>query len=150
MFKRVILSCFIFIALTSSSFAQDAPEELQQLLQQHKGSVIYVDFWASWCGPCRKSFPWMNEIQKKHENLKIISVNVDYEKNLATEFLSNVPANFPIIYDPKGKIAKKYKLKGMPSSYIYSKAGQLVSSHVGFTESKQKKYEEELQYLLAQ
>ncbi|WP_076417724.1 TlpA disulfide reductase family protein [Colwellia sp. UCD-KL20] len=149
MFRRVIFSCFILISLTSNSFAQTPPEELQQLLQQHKGSVIYVDFWASWCGPCRKSFPWMNEIQQKHENLKIISVNVDNERALAAEFLDKVSANFPIIYDPKGKIAKKYKLKGMPSSYIYNKAGLLVSSHVGFTESKQKKYEEELQYLLA-
>jgi thiol-disulfide isomerase/thioredoxin len=150
MFKRIIFSFFIFITFQNNSFAQNPSDELAQLLTKYKGSVIYVDFWASWCGPCRKSFPWMNNIQNKHTNLKIISINVDHDKSLATEFLTKLPTNFPIIYDPKGKIAKKYKLKGMPSSYIYNKAGQLVSSHVGFTESKQKKYELELQSLLAE
>lgn len=148
MFKKALFSFLISFGFLNNAFAIDSSAELPTLLQQHKGNVIYVDFWASWCGPCRKSFPWMNSMQKKYSDLKVISINVDNDKSLAAEFLQQVPANFPVIYDPKGRIAKKYKLKGMPSSYIFNKKGILVSSHVGFTETKQKKYEIELQSLL--
>lgn len=148
MFKKSIFYFLISLGCLNNAFATDSSAELDRLLQQYKGNVIYVDFWASWCGPCRKSFPWMNSMQNKYSDLKIISINVDNDKSLATEFLKKVPANFPIIYDPKGKTAKKYKLKGMPSSYIFNKKGQHVSSHVGFTETKKNKYELELQSLL--
>jgi hypothetical protein len=75
-------------------------------------------------------------------------VNVDNSKALADEFLAEVPANFNVFYDPKGKVARKFKLKGMPSSYIIDRSGKMVSAHVGFTESKRMKYEEELKTLL--
>jgi len=150
MLKKAFFSFLISLACLSNAFATDGAAELNKLLQQYKGNVVYVDFWASWCGPCRKSFPWMNNMKNKYSELKVISINVDANKSLATEFLQKVPANFPVIYDPKGVTAKKYKLKGMPSSYIFNKKGQLVSAHVGFTDTKQKKYELELQTLLAE
>lgn len=147
MFKLIAL-CIGLLTYSNYSLADSPSDELAKLLKQHQGSVVYVDFWASWCGPCRKSFPWMNEMQDKYNNLKIISINLDQNKELATEFLNENPANFSIIYDPKGTLAKKYKLQGMPSSYIYNKAGKLVASHAGFTETKKNKYEIELQMLL--
>jgi len=150
MLKNTFYSLFLFISCCNIGFAQSSLDELQQLLKHSKGKVIYVDIWASWCIPCRESFPWMNNMQDKYSDLKIISVNLDHDRSLTKEFLKDVPAKFPIIYDPKGKIAKHYKLIGMPSSYIYNKAGQLTSSHIGFNETKQKKYELELQHLLSQ
>ena len=145
MFRSLPILALLFLSFSNSSFAKSSPEQLQELLQQHKGNVIYVDFWASWCSPCRKSFPWMNEMQSKYDNLKIISINLDQNKELATEFLTKTPANFSIIYDPKGQLAKQYKVQGMPSSYIFNKDGELVNAHIGFTEAKQKAYESELQ-----
>lgn len=142
-----LLFTLIFLIVSQNSYASPS-EKLEELLQQYKGDVIYVDFWASWCTPCRKSFPWMNELQTQHQNLKIISINVDQNKDFAAEFLKGTPANFPIIYDPKGVLAKKYKLRGMPSSYIYNKKGQLTSTHVGFNKKKQQKYEVEIKALL--
>jgi thiol-disulfide isomerase/thioredoxin len=125
-------------------------ELLDQHLTNEIGNVVYVDFWASWCIPCRKSFPWMNNLKAQYQaqGLTILSINLDHSRALADEFLSEVAANFPVIYDPKGLIARKYQLKGMPSSFIINRQGQIVSAHVGFNQEKQLAYEKEIQTLL--
>ena len=156
--RKLVSTLFIlFFCLSFSAFSNDetlgqvnVQQKFDKLIASHKGKVIYLDFWASWCGPCRKSFPWMNNMQEKYhqQGLVIISVNVDNSKALADEFLAEVPANFNVFYDPKGKVARKFKLKGMPSSYIIDRSGKMVSAHIGFTESKKMKYEEELKTLL--
>jgi len=156
--RKLVSTLFIlFFCLSFSAFSNDetlgqvnVQQKFDKLIASHKGKVIYLDFWASWCGPCLKSFPWMNNMQEKYhqQGLVIISVNVDNSKALADEFLAEVPANFNVFYDPKGKVARKFKLKGMPSSYIIDRSGKMVSAHVGFTESKKMKYEEELKTLL--
>ena len=121
-------------------------------LNDYKNKVVYIDFWASWCGPCRKSFPWMNAMQAEYQtqSFTVLSINLDHSKDLAAKFLLTNPADFPIIYDPKGKLAKKFKVRGMPSSYLINKAGEIVSAHVGFNTSKQMKYEAEIKTLLAE
>ncbi|TRX53489.1 TlpA disulfide reductase family protein [Thalassomonas sp. M1454] len=142
----LLLTCFNF-----SSFANDnSKAQLQQLLDANKGKVIYLDFWASWCIPCRKSFPWMNEMEAKYKDkgFKVITINLDVEKELAEEFLLENPANFTVLYDPKGIIAKEFKLKGMPSSYLIGKDGQPKSAHVGFFNDKKASYEAELVQLM--
>ncbi|MGB1262833.1 MAG: TlpA disulfide reductase family protein [Cognaticolwellia sp.] len=125
-------------------------ELLNQQLEKEKGKVVYIDFWSSWCIPCRKSFPWMNDLQAKYQaqGLTILSINLDHSRQLADEFLVENPANFPVIYDPKGLIARKYQLKGMPSSYIINRQGKIVSAHVGFNQEKKLAYEQELKALL--
>lgn len=149
MYKKTILFFVLIFNFSNYAQAENSLETLNTLIKENKGKVIYIDFWASWCSPCKKSFPWMNNIHKKYKNLKVISVNVDSEKSYAEEFLASTPASFNVVYDHNGQIAKKYKLKGMPSSYVINKKGQLVNSHVGFNETKQKKYEQELQDLMA-
>jgi len=150
----VLFSCMSFIPAT---FANEKSNEttlqsFESLIASHKGKVIYLDFWASWCGPCRKSFPWMNDIQQQYQGqgLVVISVNVDNEKSLAEEFLNETPANFAVFYDPKGKVARKFKLKGMPSSYLIDRSGKMVGNHVGFSKSKVSHYEQEIKDLLNQ
>lgn len=128
----------------------DTVKLLSQQLEELKGSVVYVDFWSSWCIPCQKSFPWMNKLQHKYQaqGLVVLSINLDHDRTLANEFLTRNPATFPIIYDPKGLIARKYKLKGMPSSFIIDRAGRIVSAHVGFSKQKSIAYEQEITQLL--
>ena len=129
---------------------KSAKDELALLLTQHNGKVIYLDFWASWCGPCRKSFPWMNKIQSTYssEKFTVISINVDNDEALAKEFLHTLPASFPVVYDPKGELAKKYNVKGMPSSYLINSSGELVQQHTGFFSKKIKQYEHEITQLI--
>lgn len=149
---RQLLIILAVMTTSSLSVANDKLAEFEERVAQLKGKVVYVDFWASWCVPCRKSFPWMNEMQEKYadNDFTILSVNLDAEANLAEKFLAETPAKFPIFYDPKGKVAKAFKLKGMPSSFLINKAGKIVSSHVGFTEKKKAKYQQEILTLMSE
>ncbi|GGB50541.1 hypothetical protein GCM10011607_08680 [Shewanella inventionis] len=119
-------------------------------LQQFAGKVVYVDFWASWCGPCRKSFPWMNAMQAKYQQqgLEVVAINLDVDTALAREFLSKLPAQFNLRFNPEGDVAKAYDLQGMPSSFLFNRQGELVQTHVGFFEENIPAYEQEIQVLL--
>jgi cytochrome c biogenesis protein CcmG/thiol:disulfide interchange protein DsbE len=102
-------------------------------LAEYRGKAVYIDFWASWCDPCRKSFPWMNEIQAKYGNkLKVIAINLDQDRAEADKFLKQNQPKFTIAFDPAGKTAEAYKVKAMPSSYLIDSNGKIVSSHAGF------------------
>lgn len=108
-----------------------------------RGQVVYIDFWASWCVPCRKSFPWLNTMLEKYEDkgLTVIGINVDRDAAFAAEFLEEVPANFPIGYDPKATLAELFELPAMPSAFIVSREGDLIDAHYGFKTSKTDEYE---------
>lgn len=140
----------------SCAYAQKAPgfelpgDNKTIRLDELKGKVVYLDFWASWCAPCRKSFPWINEIQSRYggEDFTVIAVNLDSYKADALKFLKKVPANFDIAYDPEGKVASQYKLKAMPSSYLIDKKGDLVLVHKGFRESDTNEIENKIKKLI--
>lgn len=121
-------------------------------LADFRGKVVYLDFWASWCGPCRASFEWLNEAHKKYatKDLVVIAINVDKEKALALQFLKDNPARFRVGFDPEGKVAQTYQLKGMPSSYFIDRKGQLRTTHVGFRTKDKGVLEEEIKSLLAE
>jgi len=113
---------------------------------QHKGDVIYLDFWASWCGPCRESFPWMNEMLSKYEDkgLRIIGLSLDQDKNLARRFADEFNAEFTIGFDVNGAVADQFQVKGLPSSVIIDREGNLFESHTGFNEIQAKEFEASL------
>tara|TARA_B100000767_G_C19438986_1_gene399162 strand:- start:65 stop:532 length:468 start_codon:yes stop_codon:yes gene_type:complete len=146
--------CYALLALIISFYSTKTHGEtlaqFEAKLAEHKGKVVYIDFWASWCVPCRQSFPWMNKMQSQYDDslFTVLTVNVDSQRSFAEEFLLENKANFPVFYDPKGKVAKAFKLKGMPSSFIVDKTGNIVSSHVGFNENKKTLYQQEIEALL--
>lgn len=153
--KSFVSTVFLTIILLLScnlANANDPLAEFENAMEQHKGKVVYVDFWASWCVPCRKSFPWMNIMQAKHQEqgLVVLSINLDAQLPLAEKFLLETPANFAIIFDAKGILAKKFNLKGMPSSYLFNRESKLISAHNGFNAKKQQQYEDEIALLLSQ
>ena len=153
--KIVVCSLLIFIlvlqngSIVSASEKSAQPNELFDITQYH-GKVVYLDFWASWCVPCRKSFPWMNQLRQTYttEQLIVIAVNLDKKRALAEKFLKENPANFEIIYDPKGQLAKHYAIKGMPSSVIFDKTGKPVIAHTGFFTKKINQYEQEIRNIV--
>ncbi len=149
---KIFFLAVSFLLSCNISNANEPVSEFEQAMSQHKGKVVYVDFWASWCVPCRKSFPWMNAMQTKNQDqgFVVLSINLDAEKRLAKEFLQQTPANFAIIYDAKGKLARQFKVKGMPSSYLFDRQGKLISAHSGFNGKKQQQYEKEITQALAQ
>ncbi len=117
-----------------------------------RGKVVYVDFWASWCGPCRKSFPWMNGLQQRHggAGLQVVAINVDEKREDAAAFLATVPASFTIAYDPAGATPKAYGVKGMPSSALVGRDGQLLWMHTGFNAADRDTLEERIRTALQQ
>jgi thiol-disulfide isomerase/thioredoxin len=115
-----------------------------------RGKVVYVDFWASWCGPCRKSFPWMNSMLRRYgdQGLVIVAVDLDKSRDLSDQFLRDVPADFLVAYDPDGKVAAAYHVKGMPSSYLIDRHGYIHSSHIGFRDDAIASVESTIETLL--
>ncbi len=136
--------------ITSSAAASNQATDIDWT--QYKGKVVYIDFWASWCGPCRQSFPWMNAMHQQYakDGLVVLAINVDQEPGKAAEFLKEVPAQFTIKYDPKGKLAEQFGVQTMPSSFILDRQGKPASKHMGFHEANVPEYEQELKALLAQ
>jgi thiol-disulfide isomerase/thioredoxin len=99
-----------------------------------KGKVVFVDFWASWCAPCRRSFPWLNEMQARYgaKGFQVVGVNVDRERADADRFLVEVPARFAIAFDAGGDTPKRYAIKGMPTSVLVGADGRVIKKHTGF------------------
>ena len=119
-------------------------------LSHHRGKVVIVDFWASWCKPCRQSIPWLNEMRTRYgaSGLIIVGVNVDAERADAERFLREVPIEFEVVFDPQGELAKGFGIKGMPSSYFFDRSGKMVATHLGFRNAKKAANEVALKKLL--
>lgn len=121
-------------------------------LGAYKGKVVMLDFWASWCQACEQSFPWMEDVQETYgrQGLQIIAVNVDHAPAAGQRFLQNHSSNFKVIYDPKGDLAKIYKISGMPMSILIGRDGRVRFSHSGFYEKKESAYESQISQLLSE
>ena len=145
--KFLLKSIFVAVFVLSTFFTVNAEtvEDMPLIglvntqdtsFQKLRGQWLYVDFWASWCGPCKKSFPFMNQLQNafKNKNVKVIAISVDDTEDAALKFLKYNETNFSVYHDPKGKLAEKFKVPGMPSSYLINPKGEIVYKHVGFTE----------------
>ncbi len=162
-FTRHLLPLGFAVALAASpAWAVDAGEPAPALrlatakgdavaLDRLRGQIVYVDFWASWCGPCRRSFPWMNEMQAKYgaQGFTVVGVNVDKKRPDAERFLAQHPAGFAIVYDDGGVTPTAWGVKGMPSSYLVDRTGQVVFVERGFTDENKAAMEERIARLLA-
>ena len=115
-----------------------------------KEKVVLIDFWASWCIPCKASFPAYNTLYKKYKDkgFEIIGINIDDNKDKALEFLSNNPAEFTILSDAEKKTAESYGLPTMPVSYLIDRSGNIVYVNKGFHEEDISKIEEKIKDVL--
>ncbi|HTI45393.1 MAG TPA: TlpA disulfide reductase family protein [Casimicrobiaceae bacterium] len=120
-------------------------------LERLRGQVVYVDFWASWCGPCKRSFPWMNELAARYgrDGFTIVAVNVDKKAEDAQRFLAATPARFTVVYDAAGATPSAYAVKGMPSSYLVDRSGRVVMVEQGFRDEDKAAVEGRIRELLA-
>ena len=115
-------------------------------LESFRGKAVLVDFWASWCGPCRQSFPWMNDLQKRYgdKGLAIVAVNLDKDREFASNFLAEVPATFTVAFDPAGKTAESYRVKAMPTTFLVSPDGRVLVTHTGFDAKRASEFEAQI------
>jgi thiol-disulfide isomerase/thioredoxin len=146
--KTLTAALVSFGALVSGpSFAQ-ARLDLQGL----RGHVVYVDFWASWCTPCRQSFPWMKAIENAYgqQGLSVVAVDLDHDRADAQRFLRMFQPNFPVIFDPAGTLAQRFNIMAMPTSVLIDRAGKIRYEHAGFLLPQRAEYERQILALLAQ
>ena len=115
-------------------------------LAAYKGKTVYLDFWASWCGPCKQSFPWMNDMQKRYgaSGLRVVGVNLDQKSEDAKAFLAANPALFDVAFDPDGKTPKAYGVKGMPTSMLIGADGKVLMVHQGFKDENRDELEKQI------
>ncbi len=120
---------------------------LEGKLPDTAGKVVIVDFWASWCGPCKKAMPILKELHETYKDkaVVIIGVSLDDTKSAMDGFLSKNPMPFAIVRDPKGKLAELLKVDGIPMSFVIGPDGKILSSHTGLTPTLKKDYTNEIE-----
>ncbi len=163
--KRTVHAGLLAICLAASTaFAADKglkvgdafPElsEFQlegRLPESLKGKVVIVDFWASWCGPCKDSFPVMEELQAKYgkKGLVVLAVNLDEDRPTMEDFLKKHPVTFTVVRDASKKLVGRASIKSMPTSFVLGTDGKVASIHKGFHGADtQKQYVKEVEGLI--
>jgi len=114
----------------------DAPtfDNKQIRLADYRGKVVFVDFWASWCSPCRQALPLYDKLSGEFptSDFAVVAVNVDENAADAKKFLAEHPVKYTIVQNPKGDIPKAFGIDGMPSSYLIDRDGTIRDRHAGF------------------
>ncbi|GEN99423.1 hypothetical protein NSE01_12560 [Novosphingobium sediminis] len=112
-------------------------------LGRYRGKVVYVDFWASWCGPCKLAFPFMQQLAARYPagDLAVVTINVDRQRVAADAFLRQMRSSLPVIYDATGDLAQAWQVADMPTSLVFDRKGGLRFSHKGFFPGKVREYE---------
>ena len=159
-FHRKTLTLFLSACLCASACAmevgQPAPDfELPGRtsavkLSDYKGKPVYLDFWASWCGPCKQSFPWMNDMQSRYgaKGLRVVGINLDQKSDDALDFLKETTASFDVAFDQSGKTPKSFAIKGMPTSVLIGPDGRVLSVHTGFKPEQKAGLEQQIKQAL--
>jgi peroxiredoxin len=119
-------------------------------LAQYKGQVVMLNFWASWCGPCRQEMPLLESIYKKYNRMgfTLIGVNVEPDSNAANQWLKQTPVSFPILYDKDSKVSKMYDVAGMPSTVIIDRTGKVRVLHRGYKPGDENEYLDSIRTLV--
>ena len=133
-------------AFSLKSISGPEPVELESQTEK----ILYIDFWASWCGPCKLSFPSMIKLKElfKDDPFEIIAISVDADSKSAKKFLDSYKINFKVALDSAGVAAEKYALPGMPSSYLLDQDRKVIAKHKGFRKSDFTKIKEEIEEAL--
>ncbi|MEH6556386.1 MAG: TlpA disulfide reductase family protein [Oceanicoccus sp.] len=155
---RIILIAWLALisqlAMTAESPAPDfilkstSGENLR--LSEQRGQVVLINFWASWCGPCRQEMPLLDELQQKYSKLgfTVFGVNVDKDPAKADKILKDIPVSFPVLYDSDGNVSKLFDVSAMPTTVIVDRDGNMRYLHKGFKPGYEDKYAANIKALI--
>jgi thiol-disulfide isomerase/thioredoxin len=120
-------------------------------LTPYRGKIVYLDFWASWCVPCRQSFPWMESMQRNYgaQGFVVVSINVDEQRADAEQFLRRYGGDLAVKFDSGGVLAQQYGVTGMPSSFLLDRNGVVRFRHAGFRDKDREPLENQIRQMLA-
>lgn len=121
-------------------------------LAQFKGDVVMINFWASWCGPCRQEMPLLNSIYRQYKDLgfTLLGVNVEPSSKAANAWLKATPVTYPILYDPRSKVSNLYQVQAMPTTVIIDRKGMVRFVHRGYLPGDENAYMNSIRSLLVQ
>jgi peroxiredoxin len=119
-------------------------------LSDLKGQVVMINFWATWCGPCRKEMPLLEQLYQRYERLgfTLLGVNVEEKGTDAESFLKETPVTFPILFDPANNVSKLYNVSAMPSTVIVDRAGNVRFLHHGYQDGYEDDYQDQIRTLV--
>lgn len=161
MIVRLLLTLFLLTTSASYSFAATisgkAPnftlksmsgENLK--LSEYRGQVVMMNFWASWCAPCRQEMPLLEDLYKKYKGLgfTLLGVNVEEDSRKASTLLRSIKVSFPILFDSKNKVSKLYKVSAMPTTIIIDRDGNMRYLHLGYKPGYERDYQQQIRALL--
>ncbi|ESQ85234.1 hypothetical protein AEAC466_05855 [Asticcacaulis sp. AC466] len=148
--RGLAAACLAFAGSLMLGFNPSHAADGQIDLSAYKGKVVYLDFWASWCGPCKNSFPYMENLKAAHagDDLVIITVNLDHSRQKADAFLKSLNSDLNVVYDPKGSLASTYRIKDMPTSLLIGRDGRVRYVHNGFFPAQTAEYRAQIESLL--
>lgn len=131
-------------------FALPAREGADVRLSELKGQVVMINFWATWCGPCRQEMPLLQQLQSKYEPLgfTLLGVNVENDSAAAQAWLKGVPVTFPILFDRKNEVAERFGVEGMPSTVFVDREGKVRYVHRGYKPGDEAKYADMIRSLV--
>jgi len=153
----------VLLALASWSLVAASPQSAPDVtlhsadgaavqLAAYKGKILLVDFWASWCVPCKTSFPALDAIYREYQprGLEVLAVNLDEQRKDADQFLAAHPHVMTVLFDPKGAAPLAFGVKGMPTSYLIDRRGTIRFTHMGYSGDVDRSYRREIAQLLAE
>lgn len=119
-------------------------------LSEHRGQVVMINFWASWCGPCRQEMPVLDELQQRYSKagFTVLGVNVEQDSGQAVQLLQGMNLSFPILFDPKSVVSKLYDVKAMPSTVMIDRDGNMRYLHRGYKPGYEDQYREQIKELI--
>ena len=121
-----------------------------QRLSEYRGQVVLINFWASWCGPCRQEMPLLDDLHNKYSKLgfSVLGINVDKDSAKADKILKDIPVNFPILYDASGAVSKQFNVEAMPTTVIVDRNGEMRFLHRGYKPGYEDLYAQHVKALI--
>lgn len=119
-------------------------------LSEHRGEVVMINFWASWCGPCRQEMPILDELQQRYSKagFTVLGVNVEQDNTTAVKLLKGMDLSFPILFDPTSKVSEMYDVSAMPSTVMVDRDGNMRYLHRGYKPGYEDQYREQIRELI--
>jgi len=119
-------------------------------LSDYRGQIVLINFWASWCGPCRQEMPLLQDLYRRYKKLGfvILGVNVDSDSTKARNYLRDIQVTFPILYDNSNAVSKQFSVNAMPTTVIVDRNGNMRFMHQGYKPGYERDYKKEVVQLI--
>ena len=150
----ILLSFFCFVSVSCAApvpdFTLNDLNDQTVSLDDYKGKIVFVDFWASWCPPCRQSIPVVESLYEEYKNNKdvvILGINMNEDKSVISQFVLDNNINYKVLIGD-AKVASNYNIRGIPAFFIIDQTGKIYNKYVGFAPGIEAKWKEDINKLL--